>query len=67
MARSTVCEIQRPDGWYLCEIEEALRRGERHGRCPECQGPVQAYQGSGDGTDAHFAHSRANARCALNE
>ena len=64
MAKSPDLEVQQGGRWVLITVAEALRTNQRHGRCPECHGPVRAHKKGKNGQAAHCEHRAWNKACS---
>jgi hypothetical protein len=57
---------QRHFGWVEVNITEALRKGEKRGRCIECDQPVIVFEASVEFA-AHPEHRKRNPKCSLSD
>jgi hypothetical protein len=57
---------KRHFGWTEVDVSDALRKGEKHGRCIECDEPVTVFEAS-DGSAAHPEHRKRNPSCSLSD
>ncbi len=53
-------------GWVEVTVTEALRKGEKYGRCVECDQPVTVFEASTDFA-AHPEHKKRNPNCSLSD
>ena len=57
MPKSTMLEVNRWKTWVRLNVNVAIPRNWRHGRCIECHKPAKAYRRSASGTQAtHVEH-----------
>ncbi len=57
---------QRYFGWVEVNVLEALRKGEKYGRCIECGQPVTVFEASPEFA-AHPEHRKRNLNCSLSD
>lgn len=57
---------KRTFGWLEVSVTDALVRGEKYGRCIECDAPVTVFEPSAESA-AHPEHKKRNPACSLSD
>jgi len=66
MAKSTILEVKRGRKWVRLNVNVAIARNKRYGRCVECRKPAKAHRRSASGSQAaHIEHFDDNPKCSL--
>ena len=66
MPKSIILEVKHGKKWIRLNVNVAIVRNQRVGRCIECHKPAKAHQRSTSGTQAaHVEHFDDNPRCSL--
>jgi len=59
-------EGKRTFDWIEVGVTDALRKGEKRGRCVECNEPVTVFEAS-ESFAAHPEHRKRNPKCSLSD
>jgi hypothetical protein len=66
MPKSTTLEVKHGKTWVRMNVNVAIARIRRHGRCVQCHKPARAHRRSASGAQAaHVEHLDANPECSL--
>jgi hypothetical protein len=66
MPKSITFEVKRGKKWIRMNVNVAIVRNVRHGRCIECHKRVKVHGRSRGGSQAaHIEHFVANPKCSL--
>jgi hypothetical protein len=58
---------ERVFGWQELDVNDALKLGEKKGRCIECDNPVKIFNVGKNGEAAHPEHFSRNPACSLSD
>ena len=66
MPKSTMLEVKHGRKWIRLNVNVAIARNERHGRCIECHKSAKAHSRAASGRQAAYVeHFKNNPECSL--